>query len=177
MGSVGAKGLRKAQAENIQFYSEAPENVVNATHEARDWLTKEFGDDATKILPTAIEKGETYARDTTIAESRKNRILIYDEKSVDTPNMVHEYTHNLTNSIFSSPDTRKANAEFDKARREVYKNAGMRANKANDAKYVSKYGSTNSHEFFSEVVRQYYDGKRNVVINTGMEYLKGKLKK
>lgn len=176
-GGRGSAGARGGGGSKTQFYEGAPKNVIKADAEARDWLAKEFGAKSLEALPNKIDKEKTYSRDTTIAESRSKRIIIYREEDVTTEVMVHEYTHNLTNSIFTSRDFRERNKEFNAARKEVYKTAGIKANKANDSKYVSKYGSTNSQEFFSEITAQYYNGKRNAVINAGMSYLKGNLRR
>ena len=176
-GSAEARGRGGASGgSKIEFYEGAPQNVIDAVNESREWIASEFGQEALNVLPTRVtqEKGQSRYD---IAEARSNRVIINNEKEVTTEVMVHEYAHRLTNSFLQTRDPRETNSNFDKARKDTYKAAGIKANKANDAKYVSKYGATNSHEFFSEVVAQNYNGKKNPVIDAGMAQIRNGIKK
>ena len=79
------------------------------------------------------------------------KIILYRPEDYDIPTAIHETTHIITNNLFNPEKKTWSNGQkqlFDSARREVYKMAGLKPNKTMDIKYLNRYASTDSSEFF-----------------------------
>ncbi|MBO6254785.1 MAG: hypothetical protein J6O49_14260, partial [Bacteroidaceae bacterium] len=165
------------------IYEGAPAHVVNAAREAQAWLLQEFGQDiADKIADTVYFKYNSYGRESAAVETGKlhnKGIRVNRESEIDTEVMIHENIHSVTNNIIGNYSImeKELRKSFNTARKEIYKAAGITANKDNDRKYVSRYGSTDSGEFLSEAIAKYYAGKRNPVTTAAVEYIKKRIKK
>ena len=153
--------------------------------------TKESTEEAIKYLKTLYPNAnvDELIEEVKLADSKMNRtvataskglIEIHSEKNVDTAVMVHEIQHLVNKKILDSKiphsSTKEEDAFFNNIRKTIYKRTGLKASKANDVGYVSRYSATNSDEFLAEIAKAKYKKFNNAVLNEGIKYLNELLK-
>lgn len=182
MGGRGSSAVRNSnRLGTTQFYDNVSENVVNATNESKQWLHDTFEGMADEYFPKELVLRQTKdLRNRGIAEAYSNsqKIILYREQDYDKAAAVHETTHIITAHIFNpenKPWAKGGKLEYDKARREAYKQAGLTPSKDTDKRLLRPYAATNSSEFWSVLVEEASKGETNKLIRAGMSVLKKRL--
>lgn len=181
MGGRGSAATRNNNLGNTEFYSGAPQNVIDATNNSKQWLHEQFDGLADKYFPKEIESRQVKdLRNQDIAEaySKSQKIIIYRQQDYDVPVAVHETTHIMTSNIFNPEDkpwAKGGKLEYDRARREAYKEAGLTPSKDTDKRLLRPYAAKNSSEFWSVLVEEAAKGGTNKLIRAGLSVLKKRL--
>ena len=179
--SGGNRNRNSSTFKNTAFYKGVSEKVVSATNDSKQWLHEQLNGLADSYFPDSLELRQTQdLRSSDIAEAyaKTQKIILYREQDYTMPVAVHETVHIITDNLFNPEDKpwdKGGKVEFDRARREVYKEAGLTPSKSEDKRWLRPYAAKDSSEFWSVLVEEAAKGRTNKLIEAGMSVLRQKL--